>query len=128
MWSIYKDAATIYNTGRPVEEHVSASEILLRCAPCLCAINGQSGVHRSRKNNKGDWREAGHDGGAAIDFDPSHNGTTSSKSVNCNLTEIGKNMEVGYRPMLAVLYKLGGGWGGSYKFCSGKFDAMHIQF
>ncbi len=128
MWSIYKDAATIYNTGRPVEEHVSASEILLRCAPCLCAINGQSGVHRSRKNDKGQWREAGHDGGAAIDFDPSHNGTTSSKSENCNLTEIGKNMEVGYRPMLAVLYKLGGGWGGSYKFCSGKFDAMHIQF
>lgn len=128
MWDIYKEAATIYNTGRPAEEHTSAGEILLRCAPCLCAINGQSGFHRSRKNDKGQWREAGHDGGSAIDFDPSHNGTTASKDVNCNQMEIGKHMEVGYRPMLHMLYKLGGGWGGSYKFCSGKFDAMHVQF
>jgi hypothetical protein len=42
--------------------------------------------------------------------------------------EIGKHMEVGYRPLLAILYKLGGGWGGSYKFCDGLFDAMHVQF
>lgn len=128
MWDTYSDAATIYNTGKPAEEHVSAGEILLRCAPCICAINGTSGVHRSRKNKKGQWRQAGHDGGSAIDFDPSHNGTTGSKSVNCNRMEIGKHMEVGYRPLLAILYKLGGGWGGSYRFCDGLFDAMHVQF
>lgn len=128
MWDIYKESANIYNMGRPIDQQISPGEILLRCAPCLCAINGNSGFHRSRKDKNGNWRQAGHDGGSAIDFDPSHNGTTSSKSTNCNTTEIGKGMEVAYRPMLHVLYKYDGGWGGSYKFCSGLFDAMHVQF
>ena len=122
-WDVYAEAANIYNSGRRAEEQVSAGEILLRCAPCICAINGGSGVHRARSG-----RSAGHDAGCAIDFDPANNGTTSSKETNCNSMEIGRNMEVGYRPFLHYLIALGGGWGGSYKFCSGKFDAMHIQF
>ena len=127
-WAVYGEAANIYNIGRPAEEQVSAGEIILRCAPCICAINGQSGVHRSRKNKQGQWRQAGHDGGAAIDFDPSNNYVTSSKNTNCFTQPIGKNMEVGYRPFIHYLYALGGGWGGSYKFCDGQFDSMHIQF
>ena len=122
-WDVYAEAAKIYNMGRSAEEQVSAGEILLRCAPCICAINGNSGVHRARSG-----RSAGHDAGCAIDFDPANNGTTSSKETNCNSMEIGRNMEVAYRPFLHYLIELGGGWGGSYKFCSGKFDAMHIQF
>ena len=112
--------------GRSSEEQVSAGEILLRCAPCICAMNGNNSVHRSRKDKYGNWRQAGHDGGCAIDFDPTNNGTTSSKETNCSATEIGRNMEVAYRPFLHYLIELGGGWGGSYPFCSGKFDAMHV--
>ena len=126
-WAVYGEAANIYNAGRPAEQQISAGEILLRCAPCICAINGNSGVHRSRMKD-GKYRQTGHDGGCAIDFDPSNNYVTSSKDVNCFQQPIGKNMEVGYRPFLHYLYALGGGWGGSYKFCDGLFDSMHIQF
>ena len=55
-FSIYKDATSIYNIGRALDEQISVSELMLRCAPCLCAINGGNGVHRSRKNDKGEWR------------------------------------------------------------------------
>ena len=121
---IYGTAASIYNTGRPQEEQVSAGEIILRCAPCLCAINGTNCIHRVRnKSNKG------HDAGAAIDFDPIHNAVTSTKETHCSQCEIAKNIEVAYRPMLHVLYSVGGGWGGAYKFTNDRqFDGMHIQF
>ena len=126
MWMIYGTAATIYNTGRPQDEQISTGEVLLRAAPCLCAINGTSPLHRDREDSN-----SGHGGGSAIDFDPSNNFATSNLNAHLG-TPITKNMEVAYRPMLDVLYRLGGGWGGSYKFdCLNggrRFDAMHIQF
>jgi hypothetical protein len=126
MWIIYGTAATIYNTGRPQDEQISTGEVILRAAPCLCAINGTSPVHRVRKR-----KNTGHDAGSAIDFDPANNFATPNLNAHLG-TPITKNMEVAYRPMLDVLYRLGGGWGGSYKFdCLNggrRFDAMHIQF
>lgn len=128
MWQTYAHAAEIYNDGRPIEEKVSAGEIILRCAPCLCAINGAGCIHRSRwsKKLKNTRRSAGHDTGQAIDFDPSNN-PAGDKSVN-NGCHIVKGMECAYRPLLHHLYRLGGGWGGSYTFMGDSFDAMHIQF
>ena len=125
MWMIYGTAATIYNTGRPQDEQISTGEVLLRAAPCLCAINGGSPIHRVRGKNN-----VGHDAGSAIDFDPANNFATSNLNAHLG-TPITKNMEVAYRPMLDVLYRLGGGWGGAYKFDTyngRRFDAMHIQF
>lgn len=126
MWMIYGTAATIYNTGRPQDEQISTGEVLLRCAPCICAMNGGTPLQRKR-----DKSNTGHDAGSAIDFDPSNNAVTSSKQTHCSQCEIAKNMEVAYRPMLDVLYRLGGGWGGAYKFMGAEtrqFDGMHIQF
>lgn len=126
MWRTYSRAAEIYNTGRPVEEKISAGEIILRCAPCLCAINGSGCLHRSRwSGNK--RKSAGHDTGQAIDFDPNNN-PAGDRGVNLN-THFVKGMECAYRPLLHHLYRLGGGWGGSYRFMKQKkYDSMHIQF
>lgn len=126
VWDTYGEAAMIYNTGRPQEEHISAGEIMLRCAPCLCAMNGANTLHRSRMKN-GQYRKNGHDAGQAIDFDPIHNGVMSSATANCTRTEIGKGMEVAYRPALHYIYAVNGAWGGAYGFCQGQYDAMHFQ-
>lgn len=123
-WAVYASAASKYNTGRPSDEHVSAGEIILRCAPCLCCINGASGIHRARPN----YPNSGHECGQAIDFARDVNRETPSIETNYK-THFAEGLEVGYRPWFHYLFEVGGGWGGSYKFMSksGKFDAMHFQ-
>ena len=126
MWNIYSQAAARYNTGRSEEEQVSTGELILRCAPCLCAMNGGGCLHRSRKK-KGVYRTSGHDVGRAIDFDPINNLATDNYSRHC-ATPFVKDMDSGYAPMLYALKALGGGWGGSYRFMGDNFDSMHIGF
>mgnify|MGYP003289547909 CR=1 FL=1 len=107
-----------------VEEQTSATELLLRCAPTLCSISGNSPVHRIRSSF-----ETGHYAGRAIDFCHSLNDDVGSFADLMNKTHIGKGMSTGYAPMLYALISTGGFWGGSYRFMkNGNFDAMHIQY
>ena len=122
--SVYARAAELYNNTSITAEHqTSATELLLRCAPSLCAIKGNSPVHRI------DNRNNGHYVGRAIDFDHEGNDDTADRSKNEG-TEIVKGMSDYYSPAIYAIFALGGYWGGAHKFASGntRYDAMHFQF
>ena len=128
-FALYAEAERLYSSLKG--EQVTAGEIMLRCAPCLCAINGEIAIHRPRSAASS---TSGHGAGCAIDFDAANNKNTDDVSKHFS-TLIVQGMEIAYRPMLDSLYKNGGGWGGAYKFMTNssrggirEFDAMHIQF
>ena len=108
-----------------MEQQTSVPEMLLRCAPALCALNGNGswgGCHR--------WgKDTAHGRGSALDFDPLNNHIKSSKADHLK-TEIASKIDCAYRPFIHFVYKYGGGWGGSYR-CQGgtgprHFDGMHF--
>ena len=124
-WNLYKQAADLYNQGKPENEQVKTGELMLRCAPSLCSWHGASCVHRNRKDSS-QTHTAGHDAGAGIDFAYNNNRECKGKAANCK-TDIGARCDTTYRPMLHALYSNGGGWGGEYGFMGNNtYDAMHI--
>ena len=136
IYGFYQRAASKYNKNKPKQAQINAGLMLLKCAPSLCCI---SSIHRNRPGHELNR----HQNGQAMDFDVPGNKATGSFEEHLKM-QITRGMQIPYRPFLHYLYKLGGVWGGAYRFMKGyeksdkksgkkpdvirKFDAMHIEF
>ena len=122
---VFLTAVENYNKGKPLEKQISFPEMLLRCAPALCALNGAGNLGGCHRYDT----DTAHGRGSALDFDPTNNYLKTNKAAHLK-TEIASKIDWAYRPFIHYVYQYGGGWGGQYKFQgegTRQYDGMHFQ-